>query len=41
MKSIAERHNFILEKLERKGFVSVVELAKDLDVSLPTIRKDL
>ncbi len=41
MKNIAERHNYILDKLNRKGYVSVVELAKDLDVSLPTIRKDL
>ncbi len=41
MKTIAERHKFILEKLNRKGFVSVLELSKELDVSLPTIRKDL
>ncbi len=41
MKSIAERHKFILERLDRKGFVSVQELADDLEVTPPTIRKDL
>ena len=37
----SQTHQFILDKLERKGFVSVLELAEDLDVSLPTVRKDL
>ena len=41
MKTIAERQNYILEELERKGFVSVLELSKELEVSLPTVRKDL
>lgn len=41
MKNIAERYQFILDRLERKGFVSVQELAEALDVSSPTIRKDL
>lgn len=41
MKSIAERHQFILELLNKKGFVSVQELADSLEVTAPTIRKDL
>lgn len=41
MKSIAERHKFIVEQLARKGFVTVQELAEALQVTAPTIRKDL
>lgn len=41
MLSIAERHKIILEKLHREGFVKVVDIAKELDVTTVTIRKDL
>ncbi|MCI4667691.1 MAG: DeoR/GlpR family DNA-binding transcription regulator [Bacteroidia bacterium] len=39
--TIAERHSMILKRLEMKGYVRVKELAKELGVSLVTIRKDL
>ncbi|HVI49529.1 MAG TPA: DeoR/GlpR family DNA-binding transcription regulator [Chitinophaga sp.] len=39
--NIAERHKFILDKLAEKGYVNVVDLCKQLDVSGVTIRKDL
>ncbi len=41
MLSIAERHKFILEALKRDGFVKVNEMAKALEVTSVTIRKDL
>ncbi|SKA43651.1 transcriptional regulator, DeoR family [Chitinophaga eiseniae] len=41
MINIAERHKYILDKLAEKGYVNVVELCKELDVSGVTIRKDL
>jgi DeoR family transcriptional regulator of aga operon len=41
MINIAERHKFILGKLHEKGYVNVLELCKELDVSGVTIRKDL
>lgn len=41
MINIAERHKFILSRLYEKGYVNVVELCKELDVSGVTIRKDL
>ncbi|MBC9933249.1 DeoR/GlpR transcriptional regulator [Chitinophaga qingshengii] len=41
MINIAERHKFILDKLAEKGYVNVVDLCKELDVSGVTIRKDL
>ncbi len=41
MLSIAERHKIILEKLNREGFVKVIEIARELDVTTVTIRKDL
>ncbi|WP_306462922.1 DeoR/GlpR family DNA-binding transcription regulator [Chitinophaga agrisoli] len=41
MINIAERHKFILDKLYEKGYISVVDLCKELDVSGVTIRKDL
>ena len=41
MKSIAERHNYILEKLREQQFVKVSEMAEELDVTTVTIRKDL
>lgn len=39
--TIAERHRFILEKLKEKGYVNVLELSSELNVSAVTIRKDL
>lgn len=41
MINIAERHKYILDKLHEKGYVNVLDLCKDLDVSGVTIRKDL
>ena len=41
MKNIAERQNRILEMLEAQGFVAVSDLSDKLDVSEPTIRRDL
>lgn len=41
MLSIAERHKYILETLEREGFVKVIDIAKELDVTTVTARKDL
>ena len=41
MISIAERHQFILTKLQDNGHLDVQSLCKDLDVSSVTIRKDL
>lgn len=39
--TIAERHKFILNNLQKAGYVSVAELSKDLNVTMVTIRKDL
>ena len=39
--SIAERHQFILNILREKGYVTVHDLSRDLKVSSVTIRKDL
>ena len=39
--TITERHKYILEELDRAGFVSVSDLAKSMEVSMVTIRKDL
>ena len=41
MLSIAERHRFILESLNKNGFIKVVDIATRLDVTKVTIRKDL
>lgn len=41
MLSIAERHKFILEELKKNGFIRASDLAKELDVTVVTIRKDL
>lgn len=41
MISIAERHKYILEALNKNGFIKVADIARDLDVTLVTIRKDL
>ncbi|WP_353135224.1 DeoR/GlpR family DNA-binding transcription regulator [Pseudopedobacter sp.] len=39
--SIAERHKYILNTLQKEGFVRVIDVAKKLDVTTVTIRKDL
>lgn len=39
--SIAERHKYILNTLRKEGFVKVVDIAKKLDVTTVTVRKDL
>ncbi len=36
-----ERHQYILQRLQEKGSVTVIDLCGDLDVSSVTIRKDL
>ncbi len=40
MLSIAERHNYILEKLAKHGFVRITEIADELGVTRVTIRSD-
>lgn len=40
MLSIAERHKYILESLEKEGFVRVIDVAKALNVTTVTVRKD-
>ena len=39
MTSIAERHKYILECLNRNGFIKVNDIAKDLEVTPVTIQK--
>jgi len=39
--SIAERHQYILNKLREQGHVNVLDLSRELSVSAVTIRKDL
>ena len=41
MNSISARHLYIKEQLIKNGFVSVQELADELDVTTATIRRDL
>ncbi|MFY0255174.1 DeoR/GlpR family DNA-binding transcription regulator [Chitinophaga sp. 30R24] len=41
MKTITERHQFILNKLQEKGKVSISQLIEEMNVSGVTIRKDL
>ena len=41
MKSLSERHQFILEHLKKNSYAKVVDLAEQLGVSAVTIRKDL
>ena len=41
MLSIAERHKYILDTLNTNGFIKVSDIAKEMDVTLVTIRKDL
>ncbi|MBQ5352810.1 MAG: DeoR/GlpR family DNA-binding transcription regulator [Alistipes sp.] len=41
MLSIAERHKYILEKLEKFGFIRITDVAEELGVTKVTIRKDV
>lgn len=41
MRSITERHQYILNKLQQEGQVNVVDLCRDMQVSPVTTRKDL
>ena len=41
MNNIAERHQYILSRLQEKGNINVLDLYKKLKVSSVTIRKDL
>lgn len=41
MINIAERHQFIINKIQKEGNINVLDLCKELDVSPVTIRKDL
>lgn len=41
MYTITERHDYILEQLDKKGFIRVQEIAEALGVTGATIRKDL
>src|SRR5687767_13157295 len=41
MVNIADRHQFILNKLNKAGNANVLDLCKELKVSSVTIRKDL
>lgn len=40
MTSVAARHKYILETLQKEGFARVTDMAKDLDVTTVTIRND-
>ncbi len=39
--TIAERHQIIVNKLKKEGFVSVANLSKEMEVTTVTVRKDL
>lgn len=39
--TLAERHQFILNRIQQDQYINVVELCKELKVSSVTIRKDL
>lgn len=41
MLSIAERHKYILDKLEKYGFIRITDVADELKVTKVTIRKDV
>ena len=41
MMTLSERHKYILDQLEKKGFVRVNDISEQLGVSGATIRKDL
>ena len=40
MISIAERHKYIIDKLNEVGFVRVIDMAEELEVTTVTIRRD-
>lgn len=41
MLSIAERHKYILDSLEKYGFIRIADVADELKVTKVTIRKDV
>ncbi len=41
MLSIAERHKYILDQLDRFGFIRITEVADELKVTKVTVRKDV
>ena len=41
LRSLAERHQYILDKLKKEGRVNVLDLCRDMQVSSVTMRKDL
>ena len=41
MMTLTERHKYILDQLQKKGFVRVNDISEQLGVSGATIRKDL
>jgi DeoR family transcriptional regulator of aga operon len=41
MSSLAERHQYIIKKLQKEQYINVVDLCTELKVSSVTIRKDL
>ena len=41
MLSIAERHKYILDTLNKHGFVRIADMADELNVTRATIRKDM
>ena len=41
MLSIAERHKYILDNLNKYGFVRITDVANELGVTKVTIRKDV
>lgn len=41
MSSLAERHQYILKKIQKEQHIAVVDLCRELNVSSVTIRKDL
>src|SRR3954468_1366735 len=41
MINLTERHQYIINKMQKEGYVEVVDLCKELKVSSVTIRKDL
>lgn len=41
IETMAQRHNYILDQLEKNEVVKISDLAKKLDISIVTIRKDI
>lgn len=41
MLSIAERRKYILDSLNRHGFVRVADMAAEMNVTKATVRKDM